>query len=204
MRQLVYIQVGLSLISVFSPNWATQGGPAISNTKPEWRRPFAHSGIRQLNPREMLVSNGGSMYQLTNGQFKSKDYDEDGSYLGAVEVDFGGGWVLKDLSGNERYFLLWWLETLIGGSSRQNIYVQLLTIEDKHLVIKQQLKFDPKGDKRTGVWFDEKAGLLKITAISSEGECNACPHPIDNATYRFDGSGFVLRSWRKIHPIKLD
>ena len=75
--------------------------------------------------------------------------------------------------------------------------LQVIEVENRRLVVNQQLTFDRQAPG-TDADFDPKTATLTVRARSNDDSPHCCPKSIDVVTFRWDGKKFVEKSHRTI------
>ena len=181
----------LAAVSTFGQN-----GPAISETGASFRYQLEIADLSKVNFQEFSLRVDGKSLKLHRGSFKEFAHGK-----GGVEVELFNQWVLPSSQGSPNQVLLYFVQTLIGGSSSQTAYIQLLSIENAHLVIKQEFRFIPI-DSTHACDFDSIKGELRIIAKSGDASPAFAPASADQAFFSLNSGRFIRTGWQTV-PTKL-
>ena len=182
--------IGLSILIAVSSY--AQNGPAISETGSSFRYQTKAVDLSKVNFQEFALRVDGKTIKLHRGSYKQFSHGK-----GGAEVELFNHWVLPSTQGSPDQVLLYFVQTLIGGSSSQTAYVQLLSIVNAHLVLKQEFRFIPI-DCTRACDFDSANGELKIIAKSGDQSPAFAPALADHAFYSLKGGLFARTGWQTV------
>jgi hypothetical protein len=188
MPRLAIIGVSFLLaVSAFAQN-----GPAISETDSSFRYQTKTANLSRVNFQEFALRIDGKTIKLHRGSYKRFAHGK-----GGAEVELFNQWILPSSQGSPDQVLLYFVQTLIGGSSSQTAYVQLLSIENAHLVLKQEFRFIPIDCSRA-CDFDSAICELRIIAKSGDLSPAFAPASADHVFYSFKGGLFIRTGWQTV------
>ena len=182
--------IGMSFLLTISS--FAQNDPAISETDSSYRYPTKIANLSEVNFKEFALRVDGKTIKLHQGSYKQFAHG-----TGGMEVELFNQWVLPPSQGSPNQVLLYFVQTLIGGSSSQTAYVQLLSIENAYLVLKQEFRFIPI-DCACACDFDSAKGELRITAKSGDLSPAFAPAFADHAFYSLKGGQFTRTGWQTV------
>ena len=183
-------RLGISLM--FSTLCLAQTGPAVSESPATYRDSSRVSDLAHLNFDEFAVRVDTKSYRLHKGVYKRFAHGR-----GGYELELRRTWLIPGTQGKPQYALIYFIETAIGASSSQTGYVQLLALENEHLVLKQEFRFIPKGEE-AGCTFDIPTGELRIVAKSDDPSPDSAPRSTDHCLYTWNGNRFLFSTWKAI------
>ena len=177
----------LAAVSVFGQN-----APAIAETGASFRYQAKIADLSKVNYQEFSLLVDGKPIQLHRGSFKKFAHGK-----GGMEVELFNAWILPSPNGSSNQVLIYFTQTLIGGSSAQTAYIQLLSIENAHLAITQEFRFIPI-DSLRACDFDPIKGELRIIAKSADDSPASAPASADHALFRLNGGRFIRTGWQTV------
>ncbi len=182
--------IGVSFL--FAVSSFAENGPAISETGSSFRYQTRTANLSKVNFKEFELRVDGKTIKLHGGSYKRFSHGK-----GGAEVELFNQWVLPSSQGSPDQVLLYFVQTLVGASSSQTAYVQFLSIENEHLVLKQEFRFIPI-DCTRACDFDSALGELRIIAKSSDQSPAFAPALADHVFYSFNGGQFTRTGWQTV------
>ena len=188
MRSTTILVFGL----LMALNCFANDGPAISEMSVTSKYPGKFKSINQVNFKEFTISIKGKPFRLHQGTFKKFSHG-----TGGVEIELVNSWVIPSSQGNPKLALIFFVQTLIGGSISKTGFVQLLAVENSQMVIKQEFRFIPLEIPHV-CEFDPINGELSIIAKSDDPSPIFAPEYADHAVYRLTGERLERTAWKTV------
>ena len=182
--------LGMSFLAAVS--LLGQAGPAISEGEASFRYQTKTADISNVNFQEFSLRVDGKTFKLHQGAFKRFSHGR-----GGEEVELFNHWLLSSSQSTPKQALLYFIQTRIGGSSSQTAYIQLLSVESAHLVIKQEFRFIPI-DATSACDFDRAKGELRIIAKSADTSPSSAPTLADHVFLSLNAGRFIRTGWQTV------
>jgi hypothetical protein len=162
--------------------------PAIENKLPNYSYSTPLRSLREFDPRngEVIVFGGDGLADL-HAKLRAGRYEKHHK-VGGDALDFEWLRYINGDSGNANFAVAYYTMTSWAGSSSNFGVVQLLSLDDGHLHVVQQLVFNTRGSKKAGAHFGARSQVLTILGVNDWEHC--CPTGLDVVRFRLKDGVF--------------
>ncbi len=188
----MFVPAFLTVTLLIGQQATGNGGPAITSSVSPLRYRTHAQTLSAVNFDELKVTVDSRAYQLHKGQYQRRFKP-----VGLDQLRLIDHWLINGANGSPAFAVIHLEHLGVGGSSSLTSYIQILSLGNKSLVLRQEFRFIPlELSGSQVVSFNPTQGLLVVSARSEDDSSDCCPKSVDIASYHWDGFQFKLLEWQ--------